>query len=265
MNSLNDDTDRPLDSFFTRQRQTLTTFFAYQMIDVPLCFQKVKSLYVETMSTPELRLITMAMRHGRRSYIAKHYSTSLHHLTNITSTNLELGESFSNWRLLVLLFTKLPFSLLMLREHSTYLTPVNISSSTKFNQNYELSNMVVRDDTWFQELLFDELLRYLPLFSFYVSKVDKLKRKHSRGKSGKYSIGWKYIPKYKRLLIVLRWLVRDIRFQKTKTIKSRLIKSFENLLFSRESHLVYQLRGFVHKFVFHNFRKTLLKTLRSTS
>ena len=34
----------------------------------------------------------------------------------------------------------------------------------------------------------DTLQPYLPIFSFYIRKVDKSIRKNSRGKSGKYSI-----------------------------------------------------------------------------
>ena len=37
-------------------------------------------------------------------------------------------------------------------------------------------------------LFFNNLKTYLPIFSFYIRKVDKSIRKNSRGKSGKYSI-----------------------------------------------------------------------------
>jgi len=38
------------------------------------------------------------------------------------------------------------------------------------------------------KMLFTKLSDYSPLFSFYIRKVDKSIRKHSRGKSGKYTI-----------------------------------------------------------------------------
>ena len=108
-----------------------------------------------------------------------------------------------------------------------------------------------------------ELFSYSPVFSFFVNSVNKLKRRHSRGKSGKYEIIWKYVPRYKRLLVVLRWLSKDIQFQKSRTFRHRVERSLETLLFDKSNHLVYQLRQFVHKFVFHRYRKTLLQTLHT--
>ena len=73
---------------------------------------------------------------------------------------------------------------------------LNTAFTNKYSQNIE-------EGEYFVEPI-DELEKHIPLFSFYVKKVDKLKRKHSRGKSGKYSIIWKYIPRYKRMLTTLR-------------------------------------------------------------
>ena len=39
-----------------------------------------------------------------------------------------------------------------------------------------------------REEFIETLQNYLPLFSFYIRKVDKSIRKHSRGKSGKYTL-----------------------------------------------------------------------------
>jgi hypothetical protein len=64
--------------------------------------------------------------------------------------------------------------------------------------------------------LTDQLGGYKPTFMFKVQKVDKSTRKHSRGKSGKYVILWKYVPVYKRLYVVLRWLIQDMTFQKAR-------------------------------------------------
>lgn len=257
------DADSPLEDFFLNQSLTLTSFFASQMIDIPLCLKNVKSLYSATMSTPELRLITMIMRHGRRSYVSKHYANSLHHLSSLRQNSSRLVTGASSWQLHYSALSHLSIVSTPNQEHVYSTSPLPLDFTDTYAQEYQSPNVLARTDNWFQELLFLELIQYTPVFSFYVTKVDKMKRKHSRGKSGKYSIGWKFIPKYKRLLIVLRWLVRDIRFQKSKTLNNRILKSFENLLFDKPSHLVYQLRNFVHKFVFQNYKKTLLRTLKS--
>ncbi len=262
---LEGDADTPLEQVFLNQSVTLTSFFAAQMVDIPTAFKRIKSLYSATMSTPELRLITMLMRHGKRSYIGKHYSRSLQSLSLLNRSSLTWAPEFASWRIYHSIFAQL--SVLLTSDTSRFFTnvPPALTLLDSYSQELGESGFLARDNSWFQELLFQNLTQYVPIFSFYVSKVDKLKRKHSRGKTGKYSIGWKFVPRYKRLLVVLRWLVRDIRFQKSKTLHSRIQKSLEILLFDKRSHLVYQLRNFVHKFVFQNYRKTLLKTLRSSS
>ena len=52
--------------------------------------------------------------------------------------------------------------------------------------------------------LLELLTQNQPLFSLKTKRVDKLRFKHSRGKSGKYTVEWKYIPRYRRMDVVLR-------------------------------------------------------------
>jgi hypothetical protein len=113
--------------------------------------------------------------------------------------------------------------------------------------------------------LFDKLSKYTPLFGFYIRRVDKSIRKNSRGKSGKYTMIWKYVPVYKRLYMTTRWLLKDLRFQKLKTFPERLIKTLETFLLTPHLSFVCKLRKFTHFFVFQNFKNTLLRSLRSTS
>ena len=171
---------------------TLVSFFVFNRVDVPVCLQKAKSLYHPSLKYPKLRLLTMLMRHGRKPFVEKSVSGAL---TNLTS-----------------LFD--PQEL----DHST--NYIKVSTYSWIHEIYKVPQfpwltLNKRSTTfwWLHSLLYTEIIRYLPVFSFYVQRVDKLKRRHSRGKSGKYTIIWKFVPQYKRFLTVLRWLVKDIRFQ----------------------------------------------------
>lgn len=93
-------------------------------------------------------------------------------------------------------------------------------------------------------------------------KVDKLRFKHSRGKTGKYSVEWKYVPQYKRLDMVLRWLVEDVAFQKAPTFAGQLSKSLRLLLTSPSTHIVMRNRNYVHRHVYSRYKSTLLRTLK---
>lgn len=267
MDSLKGDSDVAIDTFFWQRYPTLVSFFSLQRIDIPVCFQKSKSLYSPSMSTPQLRFITMLMRHGRKAYAAKGYSEAitliLRQLSSANITNSSLPE----WRFYYMFFVS--HKVMPVRNEKTSYTYTDklgyYEQIDGYNQLHTSNFYESKGERWIQSMLYQELLEYLPLFSFYVRKVDKLKRKHSRGKTGKYTILWKYVPKYKRFITVLRWLVRDVRFQKARTFNQRLFRSLDMLLFDKSSHLVYKLRNFVHNFVFQNHKKTLLKTLKSVS
>ena len=267
LDSIDGDSDIALNTLFWDRHPTLVSFFASQMVDIPAAFRKSKSLYTPSMSTPQLRLISMLMRHGRKAYTSKLYSVVASTILSKITTRISETTEPVEWRLYYNLFTHFKFFGNQDTSPKT-LAVTNLPRlefADKFKQSYTSVSCEADSDRWAQTLIYDELMKYLPLFSFYVQKVDKLKRKHSRGKSGKYTITWKYVPRYKRFITVLRWLVQDVRFQKSKTFFLRILKSLESLFFDKSNHLVYRFRHFVNQFVFQHHKKTLLKTLKSVS
>jgi hypothetical protein len=261
------DPDLALDTLFWYQYPTISSFFLMQRIDIPLCFRKAKSLYTSTMVTPQVRLVTMLMNSGRKAYVLKHYSTALSKLLNTGHTTSTPESGHLQWRSYYKILAQVKF----LPTHSAsskYLYAQRFNSLNmidEYQQSYTDSSYEAKSTLRAQSYLYREWFKFLPLFNFYVKKVDKLKRKHSRGKSGKYAINWKYVPKYRRFVTVLRWFVKDVKFQKSRTFDQRLLKSLEILLYDSSSSLVHKFRQFVHTYVFQNHKKTLLKTLRSVS
>ena len=267
LNPFESDPDQALDTLFWYKYPTLSSFFLVQRIDVPLCFKKSKSLHHSTMVTPQVRLLTMLMRNGRRSYILKNYSKAISRLIIASYKLDELNENKGWWRHYYRLFAQLKF----IRPDQGS-NEVSFFSKTRdsimldhYQQLYSSRHYEAQGHLRSQSWLYKEWFKYLPVFNFYVRKVDKLKRKHSRGKSGKYSIVWKYVPVYKRFITVLRWFIKDVRFQKARTFYLRLFKTLELLMFDPSATLVSKFRNFVHSFVFQNHKKTLLKHLRSVS
>ena len=261
------DVDFPIERLLVVEFPTLTSFFAQNLINVPAAFDSLKSLHYTSAALPHARLINILMRHGRRLYVSKLYSLTLWQLARNIITRSSSDEDDSSWTFVHSLFTSLTVSNLNRSGVRTTPLPTFLthSLSDKYGQLYGNESYCVPGAGWLQDILYQELIQHIPLFSFFVKRVDKRKRKHSRGKSGKYSIVWKYIPEYKRILAVLRWLASDIRFQKGKTFRERLALSIETFFFSKQSHLILQVRSFVHTFAFQNFKKTLLRTLRHIS
>lgn len=267
LNTIEGDVDFPIQRFLIIEFPTLSSFFAHNLIDVPVAFENLKSLYYTSASLPHARLINILTRHGRRLYVSKLYSSTLWQLARRLITPETGSEDTSSWAFIHSLFTSLTASNLTRLGTITSTLPKFLTHETydKYAQVYDNDGYWVPGTRWLHNLLYEELAQHTPLFSFFIKRVDKRKRKHSRGKSGKYSIVWKYVPEYKRMLAVLRWLARDIRFQKGKTFQLRLSLSLETLFFSKQSHLILQVRSFVHTFAFQNFKKTLLRTLRHVS
>lgn len=267
LDTLDGDLTSPLETFYTRGEMTLVTFFSLQMIDIPKPFSRAKSLYSATASSPKLRFLNMLTRHGCKSKVLKAYSFSLQSISQSYFSTTSLTLESPDWRFIYSVFNQTHMMSSTSPEQKlrhVFKRPHDLYFS-RYADEYSHTYFMISGEEWLQDNLFASIAEYVPVFSFYVKKIDKLKRRHSRGKSGKYSIAWKYVPRYRRLLTTLRWLAKDIKFQKAKTFELRLLRSLETFLFDRESHLVPRLRQFVHSFVFQYHKKTLLKTLKSVS
>ena len=247
-------------TFLFLRQSTITSFFTTNLIDMPICFKKSKSLYSKTFELPLLKFTNLIMRGGAREQVIKNITLSFTKCFTRIFKNINL-ISYTKWSYLYNCFTNLSYS-----SNHIFTTYV-LTSSLDIHSKHTLidNNLLFSDSLFLNKFLFYKLNEFLPLFSFYIRKVDKSIRKHSRGKSGKYTIMWKYVPIYKRLYITTRWLLKDLKFQKSKTFNERLFKTLETFLTTPETSFVYKLRKFTHYFVFQNFKKTLFRTLKSTS
>ena len=104
-----------------------------------------------------------------------------------------------------------------------------------------------------------------PIFLFYIYKVDKTIFKHSRGKSGKFTFIWKYVPLYKRKLIIMSWLRKEIRMQNAKTFAERLAKVIRTIYVNPSDTFIYRVRKFSYNYVYYNCRKTLAEHYRTVT
>jgi hypothetical protein len=247
-------------NFLFLRQSTITAFFSTNLIDMPICFKKSKSLYAKTFELPLLKFTNLIMRGGLREQVIKNITLSFTKCFTRIFKYINLSN-YIQWEYLYSHITTISYI-------STPLFTTNVlTSSLELHSKHLIAGdrLVFSDSLFLTKFLFNKLNEFLPLFSFYIRKVDKNIRKHSRGKSGKYTIIWKYVPIYKRLYITIRWLLKDLKFQKSQTFTERLFKTVETFLTTPETSFVYKLRKFTHYFVFQNFKKTLFRTLKSTS
>jgi hypothetical protein len=98
-----------------------------------------------------------------------------------------------------------------------------------------------------------------PLFAFYLNKVDKKIRKFSRGKSGRYKIIFKYIPKYKRQALVMRLLIKEVKFSTQYILLNRLKAILLTFIAAPRKSLPARIARFSHYYAFNTAPHQLLK------
>ena len=252
---------------------TLKQFFIKNQIDTPKFLKQGRSKFRPEFCHPANRFVGMLSRHGKVSRLKLYYlwvylqlarelAPSSYPLSTLNGSNVmfNLSLNLSSEPFLSILKTSGSSPLLwnLAKTNAEDL----ISVRSKFEHRLHEKSIDLNTYTPFYNLLFDRLRGYFPIFAMKPRRVDKLRYKHSRGKSGKYVVEWKYIPQYKRLDVVLRWLVDDVIMQKSSKFRFQILKSLRLLLMSPSEHTVHKNRSYVHYHVFTRYKQTLVRTLR---
>lgn len=108
-----------------------------------------------------------------------------------------------------------------------------------------------------KKILFRNLNDLLPMFSFYIYKVDKQIFKNTRGKSGKYTFIWKYVSTYKRQFLVMFWLAKELRMTPGRQFHERLLQLLKSFIFTPKKTLIFKVKKFSSNYVYRNCRHTL--------
>ena len=254
-----------LNDYLYIRNSSFINFFLNNMIDVPTCFKKSNSLKTKNFELPLLKFSNFLMWEGKREKIVRTLFNSFRFFFNFFKFNkLKNSNDFTSW-----------FSLYTVTNSFNFNFHTN--SNFKFNYNFEnpvslnySNNLTVFEKTlnstfFFKNYLYFLLSKISPIFSYFIYSVDKNIRKYSRGKSGKYTFIWKFVAPYKRIKLSTRLIVKDIKFYQSRRFEERLVKTLENLYFSPEKSFSWKSKIFSHNYVFKNFRKSLMSSLRTTS
>ena len=74
-------TSTPLPHFLHLRQSTVISFFVDNLVDVPTCFKKSKSLYNTSFELPFLKCINVLMRHGNKNQVLKVFNTAVNAFT----------------------------------------------------------------------------------------------------------------------------------------------------------------------------------------
>ncbi len=259
----NDDTF--LTNYFYIRNSSFIKFFINNMIDVPICFKKSHSLRTKNFELPILKFSNFLMKQGKKEKIIRLVFAAFRlFFRNIKTNKNKSNEIIFSW-----------FNIYVFISNVININGKNEKkfSNIKFEEilNLNYSSILASNDKtintsfFIKNYLFFLLAKVSPIFSYFIYSVDKNIRKYSRGKSGKYVFIWKFIAPYKRTNLAIRWIIKDIKFNQSKNFNDRLIKTFENLFISPDKSFSWKSKVFSHNYVFKNFRKSLMSSLRTTS
>lgn len=260
-------------SFKFLRKSSFISFFITNLIDVPKCFKKVKSLKRLNYELPLLKLSNFLMKNGKKEQLQIFFFKAL---ASLYSKNyLQKSDLVPNKSPLIHVFSKIRYDWIKL-----YLT---LSSLFEFPQQKRFAGLLsshvckfpvsfknflsfygknINYGCYVKNILLEKLIFILPVFSFFMHNIDKNVKKYSRGKSGKYVFVWKYVAAYRRKHLTLRLIAKDVKFASGRKLQER-IKNALSLIFSdpRKS-FAWRTKIFSYNYVFKNYRKTLMKTLK---
>jgi len=259
-----------LTDFFYLRNSSFIKFFINNMIDVPICFKKSFSLKTKNFELPLLKFSNFLMKKGKKEKTFNIvFSAFRLFFKTLKLDKINLNNQNFSWLNLYFFTTNMFW-------HYETKDSINNSIKSIFNSETNIilpynniisdnNNKIINLSFFLKNYLYSLLSKVSPIFSYFIYSVDKNIRKYSRGKSGKYTFIWKYVAPYKRTQLAMRWIVKDIKFHQSQKFSERLLKTFDNLMLSPEKSFSWKSKIFSHNYVFKNFRKSLMSSLRTTS
>lgn len=252
------------EEFSYLRKSTFINFFVDNMIDVPICFKKSHSLKTRNFELPILKFSNFLMKKGKREKLICNLFKSMRlFYKSLKSEKIIANSDTFNW---LNFYSFLTHYLIHFDRYDKTLFSFDCRTNILLKYEHLLTDFekIINSDFFIKNYLLSRLSPTIPVFSYFIYSVDKNIRKFSRGKSGKYVFIWKYIASYKRLYLVMRWIVKDIKFYQSRKFSERLVKTFINLTLNPDKSFAWKSKIFSHNYVFKNFRKSLMSSLRTT-
>lgn len=267
-----------LNAFLYLKTSSFISFFINSNVDIPTCFKKSKSLAFKNFELPFIRFFNFIMRQGKRDKIIRVFFKKILNRSNLWENYQKVQFTESNQKMLstsiylrnyrnlekfdtfVKIKKHLPLFFLLSNFEKNYVKKIYSFPFFYRNKNFE-----IRSSFFFKNSFLKLFNTINPVFIYFIYNVDKNIRKYSRGKSGKYAFVWKYISPYKRLFLAMRLFAKELKFRGERKFFERFLSSLSVLENDFKNSFIYQSKAFSHNYVFKNFKKTLLVSLKTIS
>lgn len=235
------------------------SFFKDLTIDTPEILNHTKSLHRIKGLTYLSRLVLYFSRSGKKIKFSKIILKAFAIISEVFKKQGQQLPSGMSWKTFYTLLTFAGWESLSFKK--VYAAKRLDLTSHAFFKNSELVKL---DEFKINDMLAQIFKRFNYLFSFYIYKVDKKIYKNSRGKSGKHTFVWKYIAPYKRNLLIMHWLSKEMRISPGKTLADRVLSVLQSFVFNTSSTWIWKIKKFSLNYVYYNLRKTLGETYKTS-
>ena len=237
------------------------SFFNHNKIDIPKCFKYSTSLRRSSNQVTLLKFSNYLMRHGDRNKYLKFLVKFLwKFFEDLKFIKLKPYRSYNNWKDVYIALSSLSFN-----KVNYGVMSFKSEEALTFGHKFLNTSKEIGFDWNIRNLIFKNLQYLSPIFSFYIYKVDKKIFKNTRGKSGKYTFIWKYVSPFKRLFLVMQWLMKELKLKPGKTLSDRLYTTLNTLILSPDKTWIYRVKKFSHNYVYRNSRRTLAESYRTVT
>ncbi len=240
------------------KKTSFVFFFIENLIEIPNIFKKIKSFTFKSFEIYDLRFLNMLMSHGKKEQIFRIFWKSF--LIFLQFYKKQITKKCNDGLIFFFFFNNLIFK----SDNFKYFNILyNESSKLLFNHEISSKGKQISISFFFRNFFKNIFLKISPVFAYFIYKVDKNIRKYSRGKSGKYTFFWKYVPFYKRKFITARWVAKDIKFYNSIKFSERINGVLNDLMFNEKETFPYKSKKYTYFYIFKNFRKTLMINLKT--
>jgi len=249
---------RAIDFYKNFSKSELLLYFGGLNVDVPRSLTPIASYRRTALKTNLSRFNNYFQREGKKLKFMLLLLKSYDKVSDTIYPRLVSSNSKEcHWREI---FTLLTFS--SWHENSLSKNFLPQSQISSFETVWQQDKLLPTETLTVDGLFFKNLLKLDFLFSFYIHKVDKHLFKNSRGKSGKFTFIWKYIPAYKRFNLISLWFMRELRVTPGQTLFVRLTNLLNIFLTSFHKSWLWKVKKFSSIFVYSNLRNSLAQTYK---
>lgn len=236
------------------------SFFIENNIDIPHYFHYIRSVKRPINEITYLKFNNYLMRQGKRFKTLNMLNKLLFNLNKDFPLIKDLiYQTPSSWKDFYFIFNSLNIK----KNYQKFLFQRNeITNYGNVHNNLFIDILTRWDD---KKILFKNLFDLLPMFSFYIYKVDKQIFKNTRGRSGKYTFIWKYVAPYKRQFLVMFWLAKELRITPGRALPDRLLQLLKTFIFTPKKTLIFKVKKFSNNYVYRNCRYTLAEHYRTVT